>query len=102
MAELVSQGRKLNLKKILTKPYPKPDESATRQKLWELCASISEHQERLYAGHQQRLLVVFQGMDTSGKDSTTKNVFSQCNPAGIKVTSFKKPSSKELDHDFLW
>jgi len=48
------------------------------------------------------VLLVFQAMDAAGKDSTIKHVMSGVNPQGVQVTSFKAPSSEELDHDFLW
>lgn len=63
---------------------------------------ISALQERLYANGNRALLIVLQGMDTSGKDSTIKHVMSGVNPQGCKVVSFKTPSEKELNHDFLW
>ncbi|MGQ0810432.1 MAG: polyphosphate kinase 2 family protein, partial [Nitrospiraceae bacterium] len=63
---------------------------------------LSRLQERLYANGQQALLIVLQGMDTSGKDGTIKNVMSGVNPQGCRVVSFKTPSFKELAHDFLW
>jgi PPK2 family polyphosphate:nucleotide phosphotransferase len=63
---------------------------------------IRELQERLYAEHQQSLLVVFQATDTGGKDSTIRRVFKGVNPQGVRVWSFKQPSQEALDHDFLW
>lgn len=63
---------------------------------------IAELQRVLAAQDHYALLVVFQAMDAAGKDSTIRHVFSGVNPAGFQVTSFKKPSSHELDHDFLW
>ena len=48
------------------------------------------------------MLLVFQGMDAAGKDSAIKSIFDGVNPQGCEVTSFKQPSTKELDHDFLW
>jgi PPK2 family polyphosphate:nucleotide phosphotransferase len=59
-------------------------------------------QERLYANATQSLLIVLQGMDTSGKDGTIRNVMSGVNPQGCKVVAFKAPSKDELAHDFLW
>ncbi|MGB1259206.1 MAG: polyphosphate kinase 2 family protein [Akkermansiaceae bacterium] len=59
-------------------------------------------QNRLYAEDKRRLLVVIQAMDTGGKDGTVKSVFSRVDPQGIHVEPFKKPSSEELAHDFLW
>jgi PPK2 family polyphosphate:nucleotide phosphotransferase len=63
---------------------------------------LSDFQEKLYAQDRWSLLLIFQGMDASGKDSAIKAVFEGVNPQGCEVTSFKQPSSKELDHDFMW
>jgi PPK2 family polyphosphate:nucleotide phosphotransferase len=63
---------------------------------------LSELQELLYAQDQYSLLIIFQAMDAAGKDSTIKHVMSGINPQGCTVTSFKAPSSEELDHNFLW
>jgi PPK2 family polyphosphate:nucleotide phosphotransferase len=63
---------------------------------------LSDFQEKLYAQDRWSLLLIFQGMDASGKDSAIKSVFDGVNPQGCEVTSFKQPSSKELDHDFMW
>jgi PPK2 family polyphosphate:nucleotide phosphotransferase len=64
--------------------------------------TICELQERLYAQAEWSLLLVFQAMDTAGKDATIKHVLSGVNPQGCRVTSFKVPSHEELAHDFLW
>jgi PPK2 family polyphosphate:nucleotide phosphotransferase len=63
---------------------------------------ISDLQEKLYADDTWSLLLIFQAMDAAGKDGTIKHVMSGINPAGCQVTSFKAPSTLELDHDFLW
>src|SRR4051794_14626308 len=63
---------------------------------------LSDFQEKLYAQDNWSVLLVFQGMDAAGKDSAIKSVFDGVNPQGCEVTSFKQPSTKELDHDFLW
>jgi PPK2 family polyphosphate:nucleotide phosphotransferase len=63
---------------------------------------LSDFQEKLYAQDRWSLLLIFQGMDAAGKDSAIKSVFDGVNPQGCEVTAFKVPSSKELDHDFLW
>jgi PPK2 family polyphosphate:nucleotide phosphotransferase len=63
---------------------------------------LAEEQEKLYAQDRWGVLLVFQAMDAAGKDSTIKHVMSGVNPQGVHVTSFKAPSSEELDHDFLW
>ena len=63
---------------------------------------LNDFQEKLYAQDRWSMLLVFQGMDAAGKDSAIKSVFDGVNPQGCEVTSFKQPSTKELDHDFLW
>ena len=63
---------------------------------------LAELHELLYAENKRALLIVFQGMDASGKDGTIRHVMSGVNPQGCTVTSFKQPSAKELEHDFLW
>jgi len=63
---------------------------------------LSDFQEKLYADNSWSLLLIFQGMDAAGKDSAIKSVFDGVDPQGCEVTAFKVPSSKELDHDFLW
>jgi PPK2 family polyphosphate:nucleotide phosphotransferase len=63
---------------------------------------LAEEQEKLYAQDRWGVLLLFQAMDAAGKDSTIKHVMSGVNPQGVQVTSFKAPSSEELDHDFLW
>jgi PPK2 family polyphosphate:nucleotide phosphotransferase len=59
-------------------------------------------QEKLYAQDRWSVLIVFQAMDAAGKDSAIKAIFEGINPQGCEVSAFKAPSSKELDHDFLW
>jgi PPK2 family polyphosphate:nucleotide phosphotransferase len=63
---------------------------------------LNDYQEKLYAQDRWSLLLIFQGMDAAGKDSAIKSVFDGVNPQGCEVTSFKQPSTKELDHDFMW
>jgi PPK2 family polyphosphate:nucleotide phosphotransferase len=63
---------------------------------------LSEAQELLWASDRYSLLIVFQAMDAAGKDSAIEHVMTGVNPQGVQVVSFRKPSSEELDHDFLW
>src|ERR1700750_1632048 len=63
---------------------------------------LADFQGKLYAQDLWSLLLIFQGMDASGKDSAIKSVFDGVNPQGCEVTAFKQPSTKELDHDFMW
>jgi PPK2 family polyphosphate:nucleotide phosphotransferase len=65
-------------------------------------AELAGLQERLYAEGTRKVVLLLQGMDTCGKDGTVKHVVGQVNPAGLRITSFKKPTEEELAHDFLW
>jgi PPK2 family polyphosphate:nucleotide phosphotransferase len=62
----------------------------------------SELQDVMYADDRYALLLIFQAMDAAGKDGAIKHVMSGVNPQGCQVSSFKQPSTEELDHDFLW
>jgi len=63
---------------------------------------LTELQDILYAQNVHSLLIIFQAMDAAGKDGAIKHVMSGLNPQGCQVTSFKQPSTEEIDHDFLW
>jgi PPK2 family polyphosphate:nucleotide phosphotransferase len=76
--------------------------SLLKKELKQLRKEIGELQHRLFAENKNALLLVFQAMDAAGKDSTIRAVLSGVNPAGCHVSSFKKPSAEELDHDYLW
>ena len=65
-------------------------------------AVLNELQEKLYAQDQWGILLIFQAMDAAGKDGVIKHVMSGVNPQGCQVTSFKQPSTEELDHDYMW
>jgi PPK2 family polyphosphate:nucleotide phosphotransferase len=65
-------------------------------------ARLSKAQEMLYADDRHAVLIVLQAMDAAGKDGTIRHVMSGVNPQGCQVYSFKKPSTEELDHTFLW
>jgi PPK2 family polyphosphate:nucleotide phosphotransferase len=78
--------------------HKKQAKSETR----ELRKKLGDLQEVLYAGHQHKVLVVLQGMDTSGKDGAIRHVFQKVNLQGVRVANFKVPTLQELDHDFLW
>jgi len=64
--------------------------------------ALAELQDKLYAQDKWAVLLIFQAMDAAGKDGTIKHVMSGVNPQGCQVSSFKAPSSEDLDHDFLW
>ena len=99
----VKPNKKVDLEKFSTKK----DESYSKKEvkeeiLPENLGKMFEYQEKLYAENKRGILVVLQAMDAAGKDSLVKKVFTALNPAGCKVTSFKQPSTEELDHDYLW
>ena len=73
-----------------------------RELTTELTAEVAKLQEKLYAARDQKLLLILQGMDTSGKDGTIRALFSQINPMGLHATGFVAPTDKEKAHDFLW
>lgn len=76
--------------------------AAARERSAKIEEKLRDLQELLFAEHKHRVLVVLQGMDTSGKDGTVRRVMAGFNPAGVRVYSFKKPTEEELAHDFLW
>ncbi|HLU32069.1 MAG TPA: PPK2 family polyphosphate kinase, partial [Acidimicrobiia bacterium] len=75
---------------------------AGKERVKELAKELSDLQKLYYADGSERLLVVLQAMDTGGKDSTIRDVFGRMNPQGVRVTSFKQPTHRELAHDYLW
>ena len=83
-------------------PSGKDGKKENEKHLEETIEEIQELQRKLYADNRFSLLLVFQAMDAAGKDGTIRAVMSGINPAGCQVVSFKRPSSEELDHDFLW
>lgn len=78
------------------------DKKQGQARLKVLNARLEELQDLLWAEGKNRVLFVIQAMDAGGKDGTIRHVFDGVNPSGVKVASFKKPSSKELAHDYLW
>lgn len=101
----VTDGKNFKLKSIDpddTGDFDKTDKDRFRDVLDEGISVLSELQEKLYADDRWGVLLIFQAMDAAGKDGAIKHVFSGINPQGCQVTSFKSPSSEELDHDFLW
>jgi PPK2 family polyphosphate:nucleotide phosphotransferase len=80
----------------------KPGKKTLKKELEEEVERLHDLQRVFYAHDRHSLLLVFQAMDAAGKDSTIRAVMSGINPAGCQVFSFKKPTPKELDHDFLW
>jgi len=96
-------GKKVKLKKwpTLVKPFAETKE-IYKESLAEDVKEMSSLQQLLYASGNYALLLIFQGMDSAGKDGAIRHVLSGINPQGCEVYSFKQPSSEELKHDFLW
>lgn len=99
---LVSPDSKVKVSDFPTRYEGDLDKRGGKAQLMEKALSISKLQELLYAEHKQKVLIVLQGIDTSGKDSTIRHVFGDVNPQGTKVANFKVPTEIELDHDYLW
>jgi PPK2 family polyphosphate:nucleotide phosphotransferase len=68
----------------------------------QLDRKLDRLQERLYAEHKHKVLIVLQAMDTGGKDGTIRRIFQGVDPSGVRVAHFREPTPQELDHDFLW
>ncbi len=94
--------KKVLLKNISTEPPTDLDRHSLKEKFKENVRIIEERQNMMYAQQKYGLLIVFQGMDASGKDSAIRKVFRRVSPSGIRVKSFKKPTPEEFAHDFLW
>jgi PPK2 family polyphosphate:nucleotide phosphotransferase len=108
--KLAKQYKVCNDKKFKLKDYPSSEdnkagkaEKALAQHALQLgIQALAELQDKLYAQDKWSLLLIFQAMDAAGKDGAIKHVMSGINPQGCEVTSFKSPSTEELDHDFMW
>ncbi len=100
---LVSSGGDFDLSNASTIPLDSHlTKGYVKDELRKYTKQLGDLQHKLYAEDTRSLLIVFQAMDAAGKDSTIRAVMKGVNPAGTQVFSFKKPSSEELDHDFLW
>jgi PPK2 family polyphosphate:nucleotide phosphotransferase len=84
------------------KPFSAGSKDLDRMRLSEIGAALDELQEKLHAQRRQRVLLVLQGMDTSGKDGTIRAVFHEVDPLGLRIVPFKAPTEREAAHDFLW
>ena len=99
----VKANKKVDLEKFSTKKDDSYSKKEVKEEILpQNLEKMFEFQEKLYAENKRGILVVLQAMDAAGKDSLVKKVFTALNPAGCKVTSFKQPSTEELDHDYLW
>lgn len=100
---VVAAGKKVKLKNWPTNVKPLYGSTAEYKKILDdHIEKLSSQQNLLFASNRNSLLMIFQGMDAAGKDSAIKHVMSGVNPLGCQVFSFKRPTSTELEHDFLW
>jgi PPK2 family polyphosphate:nucleotide phosphotransferase len=98
----IEPGKKVKLKDYDPDRHPGLDKEQGRAEFAKLNAELDVLQEELYAAGMHSVLMVLQGMDTSGKDGAIRNVLLNVNPQGCRVESFKVPTEEELAHDFLW
>jgi PPK2 family polyphosphate:nucleotide phosphotransferase len=101
----VTKGKKFRLKDIEpqdTQNLKNEDKPRAKEVLQEGVQALAELQEVLYASGKWAVLLIFQAMDSAGKDGAIKHVMSGVNPQGCEVYSFKSPTSEDLDHDYLW
>jgi len=99
----VAPGKNVNLARWPTRVNPfYTSKKNYRELLEEYRDELTALQSVLYAHDRYAVLLIFQGMDTAGKDGAIRHVMSGVNPQGCQVFNFKQPSSEELDHDFLW
>lgn len=85
-----------------TLPPQEAEKAAYKASLKELRDALFKLQNVFYADNRYSLLIVLQGLDTSGKDGVIRHALSSMNPQGVQVKAFKKPTEEELRHDFLW
>jgi len=95
-------SKKVSLSEYSTLSPEGLEKKDVKKEFSEITSEIASLQYKLKAEDKQSLLVIFQGMDASGKDGSTHKVFGKCGPTGINSYSFKKPTEEEFGHDFLW
>ncbi|MDB6175630.1 MAG: Polyphosphate kinase 2 [Chthoniobacteraceae bacterium] len=101
----IANGKKFRLKDVDpadTQDFKSEDKPRAKEALQNGIEALAELQDMLYAQDCWSLLLIFQAMDAAGKDGTIKHVMSGVNPQGCHVSSFKAPTSEDLDHDYLW
>jgi len=101
----VTNGKKFRLRDFDpgdTQDFTSEDKPRAKEALETGIQALTELQDVLYAQGRWSVLLVFQAMDAAGKDGTIKHVMSGINPQGCQVSSFKSPSSEDLNHDYLW
>lgn len=107
MASVQQQFRATKKQKVVDadageKPLSSGDKAEDKLQVDALAQRIAELQDILYAQRKHKILIVLQGMDTSGKDGTVRGVFGKIDPLGVSSVAFKAPTAEEKAHDFLW
>ncbi|MEC5215407.1 PPK2 family polyphosphate:nucleotide phosphotransferase [Actimicrobium sp. GrIS 1.19] len=97
-----SKSQKITDADAAAKPLSSGDKAKDKLAVEDLAQRIAAVQNVFFAAHARKLLIVLQGMDTSGKDGTVKEVFGRTDPLGIRSVPFKAPTVVEREHDFLW
>src|SRR5258708_7194507 len=97
----VIRGR-IKLRRFAPDYCGRQEKAATRERTEALGRRIGHLQPLLYANARQAVLLIFQGMDASGKDGAIRTLLQYVNPAGVQTANFKVPSAEEAAHDFLW
>jgi PPK2 family polyphosphate:nucleotide phosphotransferase len=100
----IDRPGKLRLKDFdpAAKPLSVGDKAADKERVAEIAETLGQLQDNFYALRREKLLLVLQGMDTSGKDGTIRAVFQAIDPLGVRAVSYRAPTSFEADRDFLW
>ena len=99
----VKEGEKISLKDFPTACDVKIEKAEVKERYFpETIEKLKVLQEKLYAQNTYGLIIVLQAMDAAGKDGTVNHVFASLNPGGVKVVSFKQPTSEEKYYDYMW
>ncbi len=100
----IDRPRKLRLRDFdpAAKPLSLGDKARDQQRITEIASALGRLQDNFYALRRDKLLLVLQGIDTSGKDGTIRAVFQAIDPLGVRAVSYRAPTAFEADRDFLW
>jgi len=101
---MINPNSKINLSKFDPEDDQlfKGNKEEGEDKILKLNEKLEILQEKMFAEHKHKVLIILQAMDTGGKDGVIRRVFDGVNPQGVRVAAFKVPSQNELDHDYLW
>ncbi len=99
---MAKKRAQIKISQLKTTAPPSLEKKAIKKETEKMAKEIGELVTKMYANKKYSLLVVLQGMDSSGKDGVSKNVFSHTSPTMVSAYGFTKPSKEEFAHDFLW